>query len=522
MDKKTLEAARKAEKERVEREKSKRLGKHRGRLALFACLFITLSGCLIAFTLIENGLFAEAQSVNDKAAATATPSVHHVISVDLVGGEYRTVTLDNGSVSTLEDYESEYVQFGLGDAVALPAGVIDETGEDVSMLVDSPVYEPLTDIPPTPSPSPLPEEYAAEETEYEPNVSGEGEYAAVSVDDVIVCFLSSKEDYDWVMEHLLNGCGSCETANVTSRGTVENICAYFQADEPADVYTREEAYLLLADSVTLRWTETASATETVEPSVLYQDDSTLDKGKTEVKSSGTDGKVKSTYELTYEGGEVVNKELVAQKVVTEAVPKIVLRGTRASAAASGASSGTSSSGTTASSAETEAIPESGTGGYWPGTTIGKGVDYPNIDTSLSRPGSSEGIMGPDVGSLSFRWPTDRTSVGSYFGWRYGRMHYGVDIFDDRGSPIYAAESGTVTSYTGTHTGYGLIVEISHSNGYTTRYAHLESTIVSAGDKVVKGQIIAYMGDSGTTSSLPHCHFEIRCDGVPYNPMFYLP
>jgi murein DD-endopeptidase MepM/ murein hydrolase activator NlpD len=283
---------------------------------------------------------------------------------------------------------------------------------------------------------------------------------------------------------------------------VENICAYFQADEPADVYTREEAYLLLADSVTLRWTETDAVTETVEPSTLYQDDSTLDKGKTKVQSSGSEGKVKNTYELTYEDGEVVNKELVAQKVVTESVPKIVLRGTRTSPRQ-------------AAPLRRERIPPKRprlppkrkrsrirNGRILAGHDHRQGVDYPNIDTSLSRPGPSEGIMGPDVGSLSFRWPTDRTSVSSYFGWRYGRMHYGVDIFDDRGSPIYAAESGTVTSYTGTHTGYGLIVEISHSNGYTTRYAHLESTIVSAGDKVVKGQIIAYMGDSGTTSSLP--------------------
>lgn len=509
MDNKTLQAARRAEAEKIEKGKAKRRGKRRKRLGLFAGALLFISCSLIAFTLIQNGLFAAAEETDEPLGELVNQRTHQVLSVDLVNGEYRTVTLNDGSVATLEDYESEYVQFGLGDAVSLPAGVIDETGNDVSALLDSPEYDPLTDVPPTPTPVPLPEEYSVEAAAFSPAVMGEGEFAAVSVDDVIVCFLSSRADYEWVMERLLNGCGSADGAAVTSRGTAENICAYFQLDEPSDVYTREEAYLLLADSVTLRWTETATASESVEPSTLYQDDSTLEKGKTKVQSSGKDGKVKNTYEVTYEDGEVVDKKLVAQKVVAEAEPRIVLRGTKA---ASSSSQG----------AATTAAPASGTGGYWPGTTIGKGVDYPNIDTTKSRPGPDQGIMGPSTGALSFAWPTDRKHVSSYFGWRYGRMHYGVDIFDDRGSPIYASESGTVTSYTGTHSGYGLIVEISHGNGYTTRHAHLESMLVSSGDKVVKGQLIAYMGDSGTVSSEPHCHFEIRCDDVPYNPMFYLP
>ncbi|MGI6151297.1 MAG: peptidoglycan DD-metalloendopeptidase family protein [Christensenellales bacterium] len=511
MDQHTLQAARRAEAERIEKEKAKRRQKRKKGLGFLAGALLFVSCCLIAFTLIENGLFADAAEMDHPVSEVASERTHHVLSIDLVNGEYRTVTLSDGSVATLEDYESEYVQFGLGDALILPAGVIDETGEDVSAVLDTPNYDPLLDIPPTPTPLPLPEEYEAQTADYSPATMGEGEYAAVSVDDVIVCFLASRADYEWVMEKLLNGCGSKEDAKVTNKGTVENICAYFQQDEPADVYTREEAYLLLADSVTLRWTETATATERVEPSTLYQEDPTLEKGKTKVKDSGRNGKVKKTYEVTYEGGKIVDKKLVAQKVVEEAEPKIVLKGTKA------VSSSSSSSG------KTTTTPASGTGGYWPGTTIGKGVDYPNIDTTKTRPDRPDyGIMGPSTGSLSFVWPTEKQRVSSYFGWRYGRMHYGVDIFDKRGSSIVASESGTVTSYTGTRSGYGLIVEISHGNGYTTRYAHLESILVSVGDRVVRGQLIGTMGDSGTTDSEPHCHFEIRCDGVPYNPMFYLP
>jgi len=511
MDINTLQAIRRMEEERIEQKRQRRRQRRKKTLLLLAGTLLVLSCCLIAFTLIENGLFDETVGEERPAEIRHEPAAQ-VLSVEMVDGAYRTVTLSDGSVMTPEDYESEYVQFGLGDALILPVGVIDASGEDVSGVLDSPDYGPLTDVPPTPTPLPLPEEYEAEEEAFSIAAEGEGEYAAVSVDDVIVCFLSSRADYEWVMERLLNGCGSTEGAKVTQKGTVQNVCAYFQTDEPSEVYTREEAYLLLADTVTLRWTETATATETVEPSTLYQEDPTLEKGKTKVKSEGAKGKVKNTYEVIYEGGKIVEKKLVAQKVVQEARPRIVLRGTKAASSSSSSSKGT-----------TTTTPASGTGGYWPGTTIGKGVDYPNIDTTKTRPDRPDyGIMGPSTGSLSFAWPTDRHKVSSYFGWRYGRMHYGVDIFDARGSAIYAAESGTVTSYTGTHSGYGLIVEISHGNGYTTRYAHLESMLVKAGDRVQKGQKIATMGDSGTTSSEPHLHFEIRCDGVPYNPMFYLP
>lgn len=513
MDIKTLQAVRRMEEERIERKKRRRRQRRRRGFALCAGTLLVLSCCLIAFTLIENGLFDEAaaQAGDEPVTEILHEPVTSVLSVDWVDGEYRMVTLSDGSVTTLGDYESEYVQFSLGDAIVLPSGVIDETGEDVSGVLDRPEYDPLTDIPPTPTPLPLPEEYEAEEEDFSIAAEGEGEYAAVSVDDVIVCFLSSRADYEWVMEKLLNGCGSAEGAKVTKKGTVQNVCAYFQTDKPAEVFTKEEAYILLMDSVTLRWTETATATETVEPSTLYQEDPTLEKGRTRVKKEGSKGKVKNTYEVIYEGGKVVDKKLVAQKVVQEAEPKIVLRGTKAT-------SSSSSSGKNTSTA-----PASGTGGFWPGTTIGMGVDYPNIDTTKSRPDRADyGIKGPSTGSLSFAWPTERHKVSSYFGWRYGRMHYGVDIFDARGTAIYAAESGTVTSYTGVHSGYGNIIEISHGNGYTTRYAHLQTMLVKAGDKVQKGQKIATMGDSGTTSSEPHLHFEIRCNGVPYNPLFYLP
>ena len=86
--------------------------------------------------------------------------------------------------------------------------------------------------------------------------------------------------------------------------------------------------------------------------------------------------------------------------------------------------------------------------------------------------------------------------------------------------IVAADGGTVTyaQYTG---GYGNLVKISHGKGVETYYAHNSSFLVKVGDKVAKGQPIALMGSTGRSTG-SHCHFEIRINGVTYNPLNYLP
>ncbi|WP_409967028.1 M23 family metallopeptidase [Bengtsoniella intestinalis] len=125
---------------------------------------------------------------------------------------------------------------------------------------------------------------------------------------------------------------------------------------------------------------------------------------------------------------------------------------------------------------------------------------------------------------SFRWPTSGT-ITSYFGYRSAfsgasTYHQGLDIANGYGTAIYAADGGTVT-YAGWQSGYGYLVEIDHGNGYTTRYGHNSSLLVSVGDKVYKGQQIAKMGSTGVSSG-NHCHFEIRYNGTAKNPLSYLP
>ena len=118
------------------------------------------------------------------------------------------------------------------------------------------------------------------------------------------------------------------------------------------------------------------------------------------------------------------------------------------------------------------------------------------------------------------WPTEGT-ITSGFGWRWGRMHRGVDVAGPIGTPVVAAASGVVERAGWTSGGYGNIVEIRHPDGSMTRYAHNNSVIVSAGQSVKQGQQIAEMGSTGYSTG-PHLHFEIYLDDDAVNPVAYLP
>ena len=126
---------------------------------------------------------------------------------------------------------------------------------------------------------------------------------------------------------------------------------------------------------------------------------------------------------------------------------------------------------------------------------------------------------------TFRWPTSGR-ITSYFGGRKSpggigsTNHKGIDIAAPRGTPVYAADGGTVT-YSGWMSGYGYTIRIDHGNGYVTYYAHNSSLVARVGQHVYKGQQIAKVGSTGNSTG-NHCHFEIRYNGVAKNPLNYLP
>ncbi len=128
------------------------------------------------------------------------------------------------------------------------------------------------------------------------------------------------------------------------------------------------------------------------------------------------------------------------------------------------------------------------------------------------------------GSGVMSWPCNGV-ITSPYGYRvhpiFGTTiyHSGMDIGVDYGTPIHAADSGTVI-YSGWISGYGNAVIIDHGGGVQTLYGHNQSLNVSEGESVAKGSVIAYAGSTGNSTG-PHCHFEVRVNGEPADPMAYL-
>ena len=126
----------------------------------------------------------------------------------------------------------------------------------------------------------------------------------------------------------------------------------------------------------------------------------------------------------------------------------------------------------------------------------------------------------------FSWPTPGFYyLSSGFGPRWGRNHNGIDIAGSNiyGTPIVAAADGVVSlvDYNGGGYGYYVMVNHGNSNGnnFTTLYAHMSSQAAYVGQQVSAGDVIGYVGSTGYSTG-PHCHFEIRVNGAPQDPMNY--
>ena len=138
-------------------------------------------------------------------------------------------------------------------------------------------------------------------------------------------------------------------------------------------------------------------------------------------------------------------------------------------------------------------------------------------------GSGGGGGGTATGTGSFGWPVPScTYITSKFGPRYHPVtgayqstHTGLDIGASHGATIVASDGGTVTT-AGVKGGYGNCVMIDHGNGYYTLYGHMCSIAVSVGQSVSKGDTVGYVGSTGVSTG-PHCHFEIRVNGVCTDP-----
>jgi murein DD-endopeptidase MepM/ murein hydrolase activator NlpD len=128
-----------------------------------------------------------------------------------------------------------------------------------------------------------------------------------------------------------------------------------------------------------------------------------------------------------------------------------------------------------------------------------------------------------IQSESFLFPTEGR-ISSVFGWRLSRLteqelHSGIDIANNEGTAVYAANNGTVEQ-AGFDKDYGKMIIIRHENNMKTLYAHLKNINVEEGQSVEHGDVIGSMGTTGKSVGV-HLHFEIHVDGSPVDPMDYI-
>lgn len=209
-------------------------------------------------------------------------------------------------------------------------------------------------------------------------------------------------------------------------------------------------------------TEEVTYSEVIDYEIVTTEDDDMYKGETEVDVAGVEGEMEVTALVTYKNGIAIKREITNEKVISEPVTKYQRKGTR----------------------ETRTPVSTGSGG-----------------------------------SGDYFWPVDGGYISAYQG--DGRGHKGIDIAAPYGTPIYAAESGTVIDVgSGWNGGYGNCVMISHNDGNITVYAHQSSVAIEYGDYVVKGQIIGYIGSTGDSTG-NHLHFEVRSNGTYPNPTNYV-
>ncbi len=150
--------------------------------------------------------------------------------------------------------------------------------------------------------------------------------------------------------------------------------------------------------------------------------------------------------------------------------------------------------------------------------IGANATPAPVDNAINNPTTPS--------ALGFQWPLSAASVTSEYGYRihpvYGtrRLHAGIDVGAPRGTPIASSNDGVVI-FVGTRGGYGQTVLVDHGGGITTLYAHMSEMGVFEGQNVSRGDIVGFVGATGTATG-NHLHFEVRVNGGAVNPRNYLP
>jgi len=240
--------------------------------------------------------------------------------------------------------------------------------------------------------------------------------------------------------------------------TWEEIKAMNPDIKEESIYPGDKILLKRATAaVTVRTVEKRTFAEKIPYKTKYRKSDDMYEGDSRVVQEGQNGKRVVTARITRDNGEVIKRKDLNERIITEPTTEIIEKGTQ------------------------------------------------------PRPKTLP------TGTL--KYPIYGATLTSEFGWRWGRNHDGVDWGCANGTPIYAADGGTVV-YTGWYYGYGLYVKIDHGSGVQTAYAHCDDIYVSTGEQVYQGQHIAASGNTGNSTG-PHLHFEVLVNGSPQDPFSYL-
>jgi len=154
------------------------------------------------------------------------------------------------------------------------------------------------------------------------------------------------------------------------------------------------------------------------------------------------------------------------------------------------------------------------GGRPPATQVT--IPIPTKTPTVTSPTPTKNINLPlPQGGGKLLWPTVHRRITQYFSW----YHPGLDIADNLGTPLLAADDGIVEVAGWNRGGYGYYIIVDHGGGLKTLYGHSSKILVSVGDRVERGQQIANMGSTGRSTG-PHLHFEVRLNGRRVNPLKY--
>lgn len=280
--------------------------------------------------------------------------------------------------------------------------------------------------------------------------------------------MTALSDEDKVLEYIRNGTEEIKTHTVEVGESFWTIAKMYdtsvdelvlanQDKDPQKLKPGDEVKLLLPKSlITVETIHKVEYTEAINYETKVELSDSMYKNQQRVKIEGIKGERKVVANEVRHNGIVVEKEVLEENVLKDPVDQVIVKGTK----------------------------------------------------EVPRHAATRAFMMPTRGRISSR-----------YGMRWGRMHKGLDIAASYGTPIKAADGGTVT-FAGYKGSYGYMVEIDHGNGYKTRYAHCSKLLVKKGQKVAKGQHIANVGNTGRSTGA-HLHFEVLKNGVHQNPSNYV-